>query len=267
MAMKKIVSGALAAMMALSISATAFAADTPTPVKPIAETTESSFQVELEGMIYTPTIRVQVSEAGQVYVNPSKSVVAGTMAKALDGTMPLDYSFDGHGVCSTPILIRSDTDKKLKVSAKVTATVPKTSGVVLADTVSTTGTDKKVKIQLAGTDNAGNSDALKTTTANDVTTPGLNDDKLGNPTNGSQGTKIVVADDGKSAKNAAAIEDVATIGAATLNKDATGKVTTAVPQYGAIVVVGDTDGKSDWKETDIVNVSVALSFAIDSTTV
>ena len=77
--------------------------------------------------------------------------------------------------------------------------------------------------------------------------------------------KLTAATDGKSAKLEAATE-VAAIGAATLNKDAsTGKVTTAVPQYGAVVVTGAANDKAtNWKETDIINVSLALTFALDN---
>ena len=268
MSFKKIVSGALAAAMVLSVSATAFAADTPaapSPVKVLAETTESEYQVELEGMIYTPTIRVQVTQSGQVYVNPANSVISGTMSKALDGTENLDYSYGGESndtsytVASTPILIRSDTDKKLKVSATVNATVPKTSGVVLTDaTVSSTGTDKQVKLTLAGTSTElGHSNAIKAA-------GGL---KQANFTQASTGTgeKIAAATDGKSAANTKAVE-VAVISAATVNVDpTTKKATTAVPQYGAVVVNGSSAKSAKWTENDIVNVSVSLTFAIDNT--
>lgn len=258
---KKVITTALAGVMALSLAAPAFA----TTIRVLPETTESEFQVELEGMIYTPTIRVQVTETGSVYVNPSESLVAGTLTKALDGTDNLDYSLDGYGFVSTPILIRSDTDKALKVSAKVTATVPKTSGVTLADTVGSTATDKLVKVGVAGSSDAlGDSSALKTTTSNGTTTVGLTEDKL-SAASGTGATKITAAEGGKSAANASAVE-VASINAATQTKDAAGKITNVVPQYGVVVVTGDSAAKASWTENDIVNVSVALSFAIDSTT-
>lgn len=263
MKMKKFACAALAGAMSLSLAAPAFAS-TPTPVKPIPETTESSFQVELEGMIYTPTIRVQVTESGSVYVNPSKSVVAGTMLKALDGTIDLDYSFAEQTLISTPILIRSDTESALKVSATATATVPKTSEIKLADAKATTAdAGKVVTLQLGGSGTAlGNSDALKTTTAQDGTkSGGLSMDGVAAVTK----AKLVAGTDGKSAKLETATE-VAVIEAATLNKDqTTGKVTTAVPQYGAVVVTGTANDKAtNWKETDIVNVSLALTFALDN---
>ena len=267
MKMKKITCAAVASAMALSMSVPALAA--VTPVKPLVETTESSFQVELEGMTYTPTIRVQVTESGSVYVNPSKSAVAGTMTKALDGTIDLDYSFAGQTLISTPILIRSDTANALTVSATATATVPKTSGVKLADAKATTADEGKVvTLQLGGNsaDGLGDSDALKTTT-----TPGANQGDPDTVTVGLDMTKVplvtkaklTAGTDGKSAKLETATP-VATIGAATLNTDpTTKKVTTAVPQYGAIVVGGDANSKATgWTESDVVNVSLALTFAI-----
>lgn len=259
---KKVITTALAGVMALSLAVPALAAG-PTPVKPVAETTESSFAVELEGMIYTPTIRVQVTESGSVYVNPSKSVVAGTMTKALDGTIDLDYSFAEQSVISTPIVIRSDTETALKVSATATATVPKTSEIKLADAKATSADDGKVvTLQLGGSSDIGNSDALKTTTASDGTkSGGIAFDSVTASTKG----KLAAATDGKSAKLETAAE-VGHIGAATLNKDqTTGKVTTAVPQYGIVVVTGDANAKAtNWKETDVVNVSLALTFALDN---
>lgn len=259
--MKKIAGAALASVMAMSLAVPAYAA--PTPVRPVAETTESQFQVELEGMIYTPTIRVQVAESGSVYVNPSKSVVAGTMTKALDGTIDLDYSFADQTLISTPILIRSDTENALKVSATATATVPKTSGIKLADVKAATAEEGKVvTLQLGGSSDLGDSDALKTTTESDGTkTVGLDFTDIAATTKG----KLTAATDGKSAKLEAAAE-IAHIGAATLNRDTAGKVTTAVPQYGAVVVTGAANDKaSGWTESDVVNVSVALTFAIDNT--
>ena len=214
-------------------------------------------------MIYTPTIRVQVTESGSVYVNPSKSIVAGTMTKALDGSIDLEYSFAEQTLVSTPILIRSDTETALKVSATATATVPKTSEIKLADAKGTTAdAGKVVTLQLAGSSDIGNSDTLKTTTAQDGTkSGGLAFD---NVTASSKG-KLSAAADGKSAKLETAAE-VGHIAAATLNKDtSTGKVTTAVPQYGVVVVTGAANEKAtNWKETDIVNVSLALTFALDN---
>lgn len=282
MAMKKIVSGALAAMMALSISATAFAAD-PSPVKILGESTESSFSIDLEGMIYTPTIRVQVTQAGSVYVNPTGSAIEGTMTKALDGTVDLDYSFacTDNGavvasVASTPILVRSDTDKKLMVSATATATVPKSSGIELVAAKPTASEDAGKEVYLYVTGNAetplGNSSALATTPASENTpaVPGLNKDKINLTSSTAASTSAAgvvkvdkVADDKKTATTTKAGK-VALINAATQTKDATtGKVTQAVPQYGAVVVAGHVNTKNtDWKESDIVNVNVALTFGI-----
>lgn len=266
MKMKKLACVALAGVMTAALAAPTFA----TTVKPIAETTESSFQVELEGMIYTPTIRVQVTESGSVYVNPTGSVVAGSMAKALDGTTNLDYSFEDLTVVSTPILIRSDTDKNLVVSATATANVPKTSGITLSSTKPTANeTEKKVSLYVTGNSTAlGTINELKTTPANGSTpaSGGLSADNAigGTASASSDSARLLTAEaDGKKAVGTAS--EAATIGAATQTKDAAGKVTSVVPQYGVVMIAGDVGGKATgWTESDIVNVSVALTFSISN---
>lgn len=272
MSFKKIVSGALAAAMVLSLSAPAFAT-AGTVSRPLAESTESTYQVELEGMIYTPTIRVQVSESGSVYVNPGKSVIAGKMAKALDGTTDLDYSFEELGVVSTPILIRSDTDSALMVSATATATVPKTSGVVLSGTKpGNTDTEKKVSLYVVGNGATGLGTAAElagrqdTTDAdNPVDLPALDGDnaisKAGAAASSSNKSSVLLSADEKGVFKATASE------AAYINEAAqfkTGdKVTSVTPQYGVVMVAGDTAGAcTTWTESDVVNVSVALTFGI-----
>lgn len=265
MKMRKVLTTALAGAMALSLAAPAFA--DVTPVRPLTETSESSFAVELEGMIYTPTIRVQVSDSGSVYVNPSKSAVAGTMTKALDGTIDLDYSFKGKTLISTPILIRSDTENALKVSATGTATVPTGSEVKLANAKATTASEGKVVfLQVGGSTTAlGDSDALKTVTESDGTkTPGITESNIATST--SKGVFSITGTDTKKAALTTATE-VAKIDAATLNRDSTGRVSTAVPQYGVVAVTGDANkDATGWTESDVVNVTLALTFAIDSGT-
>lgn len=256
MKLKKIVSGALASALALSLAVPAFAAGTVD--RPLAESAESSFEIELEGMIYTPTIRVQVSETGSVYVNPSESVVAGTVVKALDGKDNLDYSFDGQGVISTPIVIRSDTDKALTVSATATATVPTTSKIILTKTSTlTTKTDNSVYLTVTGSETPlGDAATIKTAkgiTEASLATPGTN-------------AKLEPAADGKTAELATAIE-VAKINKATQVTDpTTGKVTSVTPQYGVVAVTGTAAGKSTWTENDVVNVALVLTFGIESET-
>lgn len=275
MKMKKILTTALAGAMALSLAAPAFAATTTGTVsRPLAESSESTFQVELEGMIYTPTIRVQVTESGSVYVNPSASIVAGTMTKALDAKDNLEYSFKNQTVVSTPILIRSDTDKALMVSATATATVPKTSGVVLAGATTglSTATDKKVCLLVTGNGGTGLGDAATlqgrqdTTGGTAVNLPELDSDNAiagGAPSSSNKEAAYLVADPagGTSFKGTAA--EAAKINAATQFTDSTGKVTSVTPQYGVVMISGETAGRcTTWAETDIVNVSVALTFGL-----
>ena len=248
MKMKRIPATALTGAMALSMATTAFAA-AGSVNRPLAETTESTFQVELEGMIYTPTIRVQVTESGSVYVNPSQSVIAGTMTKALDGVDNLEYSFEDQSVVSTPILIRSDTDKDLMVSATATATVPKTSGVTLVDKKTMTSiTDKEIYLVVTGNASTSLGTAAELKGRQDTTDPA-------NP------VALAAQADGKTFKGTAA--EAATIDAAVQVKDSAGKITSVTPEYGVVMITGETAGKCNtWTESDIVNVSVALTFGL-----
>lgn len=272
MKMKRILATALTGAMALSMATTAFAA-AGSVNRPLAETTESTFQVELEGMIYTPTIRVQVTESGSVYVNPSQSVIAGTMTKALDGVDNLEYSFEDQSVVSTPILIRSDTDKDLMVSATATATVPKTSGVTLVDKKTMTSiTDKEIYLVVTGnaSTSLGTAAELKgrqdtTDPANPVALPALDADNAiagGTPGSTNKSAVALAAQaDGKTFKGTAA--EAATIDAAVQVKDSAGKITSVTPEYGVVMITGETAGKCNtWTESDIVNVSVALTFGL-----
>lgn len=266
MKMRKLVSGAMATVMAMSLAVPAFAASStpaPTPVKILPESSEASFEVELEGSIYVPTIRVQVTQSGNVYVNPSQSLVEGKLTKALDGTTDLEYSLAGDStnnvsLVSTPILIRNDTDKALTVSAKATATVPTGSDITLVGSKpGTTVTDKQAYIYVSGNGTSlGNSNEVK---ASKVT---LNNCLESSP---STECKLVPASGGKSATNAGDV--VSNIDAATHGTpDSTGKVTTVTPEYGAVIVAGSVTSPSKvteaWAETDVVNVTVALTFGL-----
>lgn len=263
MKMRKLVSGAMATVMAMALAVPAFAASAPTPVKILPESTEASFEVELEGSVYVPTIRVQVTQTGNVYVNPSQSLVEGKLLKALDGTTDLEYSLAGDStnnvsLVSTPILIRSDTDKALAVSAKATATVPTGSDITLVNAKPSTNIDEKqAYIYVSGSATSlGNSNEVK---ASKVT---LDNCLASSP---STGCKLVPASGGKSATNTGDV--VANIDAATLGTpDSTGKVTTVTPEYGAVIVAGSVTAANKvaepWTEADIVNVTVALTFAL-----
>lgn len=262
MKMRKLVSGVMAGVMALALAVPAFAS-APTPVKILPESSEASVEVELEGSVYVPTIRVQVTQTGNVYVNPSQSLVEGKLTKALDGTTDLEYSLAGDStnnvsLVSTPILIRSDTDKALTVSAKATATVPTSSGITLVDSKpGTSVTDKQAYIYVSGNGTSlGNSNEIK---ASKVT---LDNCLESSP---ATGCKLVAADNGKTATNPGAV--VSNIDAATPSApDATGKVTTVIPEYGAVIVAGSVTSPSKvatpWTENDIVNVTVALTFSL-----
>ncbi len=101
----------LALVMALNFSLTAFAATTqPTPdtTNEAAWTApNSNATLELDGIIYAPTIKVTISTATDIIVNP----------------YGLDYKPGGTGdavqdtIIAAPALITSDSDVKLKVEA------------------------------------------------------------------------------------------------------------------------------------------------------
>lgn len=102
---KKIMSTALAGVMALSLSATA-----------LAEETDLVQSTEIEGSTQTPTISISVPVSGDVILNPYK--------------MSVDVSADQDGselvtsqIISAPEYIKNKTDVALSVSATVTGKV------------------------------------------------------------------------------------------------------------------------------------------------
>lgn len=273
MKMKKLISGVMAGVMALALAVPAFAT-AGTVNRPLAESTESTFEVELEGLIYTPTIRVQVTDSGSVYVNPSESVVAGVLTKALDGTTDLDYSFEDLTVVSTPILIRSDTDKALTVSATATAKVPTTSGITLSATKpGSTETAKKVSLYVTGNGSTELGDAAAlagrqdTTDANNpVDLPALDADNAiagaGAAASNNNTTSVLLAEDATTHVWKATASEASSIAAADQFKTGD-KVTSVTPQYGVVMIAGDVAPKCNtWTENDVVNVTVALTFAL-----
>ncbi len=120
---KKIMSTALAGVMALSLSATALAGET-----------DLEQSTEITGTTQTPTISISVPQTGAVILNPYK--------------MSVDVSADQDGsdlvtsqIISAPTYIKNKTDVALSVSASVTG---KVEGQAVFATASTQGGTRPV---------------------------------------------------------------------------------------------------------------------------
>ena len=241
---KKICSAVLAGVMTLSLAVPAFAAGmTEDDPNRLAVTKATEFEIEMEGEVYTPVIRVQVASKGaKVYLNPSKGKIAGTVGGFKEGTtdVPVAYEFDGQGIASTPIIIRSDSDNGLTVNANVTVTAPKT--VTLQDTtIPTTGvTTKQAFVQAAGTTALTDKSSVAKLTMDSF-------------------TKITLAKGGviTASGKSQAVASVATIAAA---KQSDGKI---IPQYGAVMLCGTCTKAGDvqWTEDDALTATVVLTFS------
>lgn len=244
MKLKKIVSAALATIMVLALAVPAFAS-APSWAEDAAErlkvTSASEFEVEMEGEVYAPVIRVQVtSKNAKVYINPTTGKIAGEIVGVKEGTaeVKVGYEFEGLGVASTPILIRSDSDGPLNVNATVTVTVPKSVTLATAK-VGTSVATKQVAVQVAGAA-LGDSTNLAA----------MNGEAF-------SANKTFVAESGKSQ----AYTDLATIPAA-LNATS-GKVT---PQYGAVMLTGSCAlaknvTSNPWSEDDALEATIVLTFS------
>ena len=125
---KKIMSTALAGVMALSLSVPVLAADTD-----LEQTTE------ITGTTQTPTISISVPSSGDVILNPYK--------------MSVDVSADQDGsdvvntqIISAPEYIKNKTDVALSISATVTG---KVAGEAVFATASTQGGTRPVTTKSA----------------------------------------------------------------------------------------------------------------------
>ena len=118
MKFKKLVSTALAGVMALSMTATAFAADTD-----LQQTSE------ITGTTQTPTISISVPATGDVILNPYKMSV--DISEAQDGSDMVTNQ-----IISANTFIKNKTDVALSVSATVTG---KTAGEAVFATATTQG--------------------------------------------------------------------------------------------------------------------------------
>lgn len=254
---KKLLSLAMASALALSLAAPAFAAaGSVTADNMLAAKTEKQFEVEMEGMVYVPTLRLQVLTTSQkLYVNPSKNPVSGTIEGFLEGDAKLKYKFEQKSLISTPIMIRSDTDNKLNVAAKVTVT-PVSSVTLAADDSAVSGianktdgtqkTTKAVAIGVKGTNDLGAKAAAADLKVANFTMPATG----GN-----------VATDTKTVT----VEKACHIGKAVTEYDPdTGEATSVTPQYGGIILVGSANEKADWTDSDTISASVILTFSVDS---
>lgn len=258
MKFKKLGSVILAGVMTLSLSVPAFAAGSTGKWDANAEdrlavSRATEFEVEMEGTVYTPVIRVQVASKGaKLYLNTNKGDITGTVEGFSEGTTAtaIGYKFQGLGVASTPIVIRSDSDDAIAVNARVTVTHP--TGVEIAAASASSTTDKKsVYIQVAGTTNTGSTSITNAasvasmTEANFVTVSASNGG--------------VVTESNTAGTATANAQNVATIAAAKMDD---GKIT---PQYGAVMLTGScskpTAAVGSWSEDDALSATVILTFS------
>ncbi len=277
---KKMLSLALSSAMALSMSAPAFAAgpsSTASRTTNILEEAEASaFEVALDGSVFVPTIRVQVSDTGSLYVNPSKGAIkgkiTGVLATASDPA-DLSYQFEGLGVASTPVLIRSDTDADLAVSATVTATTGRRANMTISATAPTnTETAKKVYMYVTGSElgaydpTASGGSAFK----GSMDETGFSEPGGNNVTAGEDYAIIAASGTAVTASKvceitAATFEDKLDADGNAYGSSDTpdGVMDTVVPTYAAIMIQGDATAKPTeaWTESDTVSATVALTFS------
>lgn len=250
MKLKKIVSVVLATVMALALAVPAFASGGIGDAR-LAVSKATEYEVEMEGEVYTPVLRLQVSTKGaKVYVNPSKGDISGEITGFSEGStpVPIGYKFTGKGVASTPIIIRSDSDTGLTVNATVTLTMPKTVTIASAAPTKET-TTKQVYVQVAGTD----PDKVK----EKGTVAALDDDSF-SAISDSKGGVI------KEAGKAQSVQAVTTVAAA-LQSDGT----TVKPQYAGVMLTGSCTPSSStiqWTEDDAVSATIVLTFTGVSST-
>lgn len=128
MKFKKIMSTALAGVMALSLSATALAGETD-----LEQTTE------ITGTTQTPTISITVPVGGDVILNPYKMSV--DVSEAQDGSDVVNTQ-----IISAPEYIKNKTDVALSISATVTG---KVAGEAVFATASTQGGTRPVTTKSA----------------------------------------------------------------------------------------------------------------------
>lgn len=258
MKFKKLGSIILAGAMALSLAVPAFAAGTTGKWDKdsddrLAVSRATEFEIEMTGEVYTPVIRVQVASKGaKMYLNTNKGDIAGEITGFSEGTdeTAIGYKFQGLGVASTPIMIRSDSDDAISVNANVTVTHP--TGVEIAAASTSSVTDKKsVYIQVAGTTHEGSSaitDAASVANMTEAHFTAASSTKGG-----------VIAETSTAGTATANAQGVATIASAKMDD---GKIT---PQYGAVMLTGScskpTGAAGSWSADDALSATVILTFS------
>lgn len=254
MKIKKLISTALAGAIALSLAAPAFAA-----AERIEESQASSYEIELSGMIYTPTIRVLVTPGESLYVNPTGGAVAGTIEDGLyeGANLPFEYGTRNDTILSSPILIRSDTETQIDIYATATATVPEGSGLTLVDeSDDISGTAKQAYLTIGG--------SMDLETA-ELTENGITNDSLSSKSKGALKLPTGGSDpDGKTAELTTATK-VAQIAAADYSASDDEDGATNKSTYGIVVVAGgvNTDAVG-WSEEDVVDITLILTFSLVS---
>ena len=246
---KKFLTLALAIVMTMSLGAPAFADDGPVAKAAITEAKEWGEQTtEIPGSFYTPTLQIQVSETGKLYVNPTKMLVTGVIKDFLDGTANLSYSFENQEIISTPIVVRNDsTDVAVKIAVTQAWASAANDDIVFKDTITASNpTEKEVLLKVAGNG----------TTPLDVTSVGSDPEKMTfDQTKIIGGTALKAKDNGTWAN----LETTATVGGC--GKATGGDNDSITPSYGFVVVTGDlTETVAGWSKDDAVNITLVMSY-------
>lgn len=272
---KKLLSAVLACALALSLAAPAFAAGAASSntYKETDPSSRTSYEIDLDGQFYSPTVRVVVTYAGsKLYVNPTKGLITGVFKDALkdafDGSAtgaPTsldayytlnkettgDNQINSRGIISTPILIRSDTAMALNVYATGTVKVPDLSEIELvADATASevTGTTKKAaSLEIGGSTN------ISVDTLADPDT-GIKDSNYKFPTQ----FVIVQGESGAPVKQAKIENPVLVASVSAVDPDDKASNFTMVQARGDL---NSNDGVV-WKENDTVDMSLVLTFSL-----
>lgn len=130
MKMNKILSAALAGVMALSLMVPAFAAETEVTMDGLAD----GATVEVTGTTQTATVKILVPATGEVILNPYE----------LDCTVPGAASPVQDQIISATQYIVNESNLPVKVSTKVTGTI---EGAEFSATSAVAETTKKVNLQ------------------------------------------------------------------------------------------------------------------------
>ncbi len=267
---KRILSTALAGTMALSLAATAFAADPP------AEPEPTNTKTDIEATYTEIPIAVTVPKTGKAFINPyGLPVDVGALSTAADDTD--QETISGQQITTMPVAIQNNGEIKLKVGATVLGTVTGNTKLVASaeaidgkDAVGSPDDADYVPAVPAATSNSafvylqmkGTTGAVTDATDADL----VQDEIIKTATAAAWSSAYTEATDVILGTKAVTKEGIVTLNAATVASGAP----TAYPA-GSIAVfrlAGKvvTSPKTPWAKTDGFNANIAFTFVPDLTT-